>query len=120
METLSPQSTEEPPMNTSLKKVIYIILLCIVALACVSVFFQWRNGKNVQHIVADTPQALRQQGFKTDLADFNFSTSAELRAREAALKAAVPVYRYEPFHDHPNLIAIVGNESAGVCFQQKM
>jgi hypothetical protein len=36
-------------------------------------------------LVAKTRQELRRHGFKTDLDQFNFSTSAELRAREAAL-----------------------------------
>ena len=34
-----------------------------------------------QKAVEETRQALHQQGFKTDLADFNFSMSAEMRAR---------------------------------------
>ena len=47
--------------------------------------------------VADARQSLREQGFKTDLADFDFSTTTELRAREAILKATTPDYRSEPF-----------------------
>ncbi len=39
--------------------------------------------------VRETRQKLRKEGFKTDLADFDFSTSPELRAREAILRDAV-------------------------------
>jgi hypothetical protein len=42
-----------------------------------------------QKAVAETRQALRQEGFKTDLADFDLSTTPELRAREAILMEAV-------------------------------
>lgn len=38
--------------------------------------------------VAEARQALRQQGFKTDLSEFNFVTSPELRQREHALTNA--------------------------------
>lgn len=42
-----------------------------------------------QKAVAETRQALGKERFKTDLADFDLSTSPELRAREAILKEAV-------------------------------
>jgi len=42
-----------------------------------------------QRAVAETRQALRKEGFKTDLADFDVSTTPELRAREAILMEAV-------------------------------
>lgn len=38
--------------------------------------------------VAEARQSLRQQGFKTDLSEFDFSTSPELRQREHALTNA--------------------------------
>ena len=43
------------------------------------------GASNVQRSVAETRQKLRQQGFKTDLADFNLRTDAAARTREAAL-----------------------------------
>jgi hypothetical protein len=42
-----------------------------------------------QKAVAETRQALRKEGFKTDLADFDLSTTPELRARETILMEAV-------------------------------
>jgi len=67
--------------------------------------------------LADTRQSLRAQGFKTDLADFDFATTPELRAREAVLKATASDYRSEPFRDHPNLMQPVGNDSAMVVWK---
>lgn len=58
-----------------------------------------------QKAVAETRQALRQEGFKTDLADFDLSTSPEQRAREAILKEAVeepaPTITNEDLPDAP-------------------
>lgn len=65
-----------------------------------------------------TRQTLRQQGFKTDLADFNFSTSAELRAREAILTATSLDRRSQSFRDYPNFMAMVGTDSALVVWKQ--
>ena len=70
-----------------------------------------------QKAVEETRQALRQQGFKTDLAEFDFSTSPELRAREAILKATVPDRRSEPFVNHPNLMEAMGTNSAVVVWK---
>ncbi len=72
----------------------------------------------VQKAVADTRLALRQQGFKTDLADFDFSTPPELRAREAVLDATAPNRFTAPSLGHPNLMETVGNDSAIVVWKQ--
>ncbi|HEY5505250.1 MAG TPA: hypothetical protein VIK28_08830, partial [Sedimentisphaerales bacterium] len=66
----------------------------------------------------ETRQTLRQQGFKTDLADFNFSTSPELRAREAILTAADATHSQNQFRDHPNLMEVVGSNSVIVVWKQ--
>jgi hypothetical protein len=68
--------------------------------------------------VAETRQALREQGFKTDLADFDFSTSPEMRAREAILKAPGQDDRFPALVSHPKLMETIGNESAVVVWQQ--
>jgi hypothetical protein len=48
-----------------------------------------RADESGQKAVAETLQSLRKAGFKTDLADFDLSTSPELRAREAILKESL-------------------------------
>ena len=62
--------------------------------------------------VAETRQTLRAQGFKTDLADFNFSTTPELRAREADFaKRPAPTNRFcEPIIVSSESHATVGNK----------
>jgi len=72
-------------MNTSLKKVIWIILCGILVLSTVIARFQLRRGKTLQQEVADTRRMLREQGFKTELADFNVTTDPLTRTRAAAL-----------------------------------
>ena len=69
-------------------------------------------------LVAEVRQTLREQGFKTDLADFNFSTSPELRAREAILKAAVPDRTSGPSPFQINLMEPVGTNFAIVLWKQ--
>jgi hypothetical protein len=105
-------------MNTSLKKVIWIILSCMVVLATVSALFQSRSGNHGQQAVADTRRALREQGFKTDLADFNFHTDAAMQSREMAL--TFPGYTVQPATaaDMINLLPTVADDSAIVIWKQ--
>ena len=91
-------------------------LLAVVGIVCAVLLLH--TGNSAQKAVTATRLALRQQGFKTDLADFDFSTSAELRAREAILIATAPDRRARPFTDHPNLMELVGNNSAIVVWKQ--
>ncbi len=70
-----------------------------------------------QKAVDETRLSLRQQGFKTDLTDFNLSTSPELRAREAVLKATGPNLRSELLANPQNLMEAVGTNSAIVVWK---
>ena len=72
-------------MNTSLRKVVWTILLVVLVLSIVTALTQSRQGKSLQQEVADTRRELREHGFKTDLADFNFQTDAATQARASAL-----------------------------------
>jgi hypothetical protein len=47
---------------------------------------------------------LQAQGFKTDLTNFDFSTTPELRSREKILKTTAPDRSVAAFFDHPNLM----------------
>lgn len=105
-------------MKTSLKKVVWIVLGGIVILAALSAWLQSNRGDYLQQEVAETRQALRQQGFRTDLADFDFSTSDELRAREAALLATAPRGPSGPIRNQPNLRETIGNDSVVVAWRQ--
>ena len=106
------------PMNTSLKKVVWIILCGTLVLSIVTALFQLRREKSVQQEVADSRRALREQGFKTDLAEFDFTTSPELRSRESALIAFNPGMAANPFNDHPDLMNPAGTDAAIVVWRQ--
>lgn len=54
-------------------------------------------------MVNETRAKLRAQGYKTDLADFNFSTPPDVRAREAMLTGTMPVASYG-FGQWPDLM----------------
>jgi hypothetical protein len=61
---------------------------------------------------------LQAQGFKTDLTNFDFSTSPELRSREAILNATAPNRNVRSFDDHPNLVEPAGSNQAIVVWKQ--
>src|ERR1700677_1173982 len=69
--------------------------------------------------VAQTLQELQQQGFKTFLTNFDFFTSPELQAREAAITNTAPNRNAASFLDHPNLLETAGgNGTVIVVWQQ--
>ena len=104
-------------MKTSLRKVIWIILCCLLILAFLSAWFQSQPDKDVQQAVTDARQALRQQGFKTDLADFNFSTDAASRTRESALTDFNVRLQFDPSGESLNLMPVAG-DAVVVVWQQ--
>lgn len=77
-----------------------------------------RTDHSAQVAVEAARQSLRQQGFKTDLADFDFSTSPAMRAREAVLMATAPNPYSQTYNDHPNLMETVGDNSVVVVWKQ--
>jgi len=88
------------------------ITVGIVALVIVCAVLFSRSPNAEQKALAETRRALRQQGFKTDLSDFNFSTSPEERTRAAVLgttsRAALtnrarpePIFREAPTFMRP-------------------
>jgi hypothetical protein len=85
-----------------------VILICA--------FMALRPG-GPQREVEATRQALRQQGFKTDLTEFNFSTSPESRNRIAAL-ADSGFVRPSTASDLLDLMAPVGTDAALVIWRQ--
>src|SRR5882724_4915798 len=98
-------------------KVILVVLLGIGVLGAVQAIWFSRGKADGKLLVEKTRQELRRQGFKTDLSDFDFMTSAELRRRESALTAYGMTSG--PFYDHPNLMNPAGTDSAIVVWKQK-
>ena len=89
-----------------------------LATGAVWISFLLQPDASASKSLADTRRLLQQQGFKTDVADFNFSTTPELRAREAVLKAAFSNQIGGQFLDHPNLAEIVGNDAVIVVWRE--
>jgi HEAT repeats len=72
-----------------------------------------------QNALAQTRRDLQEQGFKTDLTNFDFSTSPELRAREVILEATVPKRNTAPFPGQPDLMEPSGSNQAVVVWEQE-
>lgn len=111
-------------MKTSLGKLAWkiakyflLILLLFAAIGAAWLAFQSQPDRAAQKAAADTRQVLRAQGYKTDLTDFDFSTTPELRAREAILKSTASNRFSGSLPIHPNLLPPVGNNSAMVVWK---
>ncbi len=105
-------------MKAHLANLFWLVVLLLVVLGVIYAVLPSRPDATAQKAVTDTRLALRQHGFKTDLADFDFSTPPELRAREAILKAIATNRASGPPADQLNLMEIAGNNSAIVVWQQ--
>jgi hypothetical protein len=105
---------------------------CIILLGITGVvvgFPASSRGADEQKVAEETRLTLRQQGFKTDLAEFDFSATAEFSARaDALIKADIAgdglrgkdyTRRYVLFQDSPALMPMVGPDSAVVIWNQK-
>jgi len=71
-----------------------------------------------QNALAQTRRELQQEGFKTDLTNFDFSTSPELQAREVVLISTLTNRLVIPFPGQPNLMEPTGNNQAVVAWEQ--
>ncbi|HEV2436340.1 MAG TPA: hypothetical protein VG077_10110, partial [Verrucomicrobiae bacterium] len=105
-------------MKISSGKLAWVLVLLLAAGGILAAISASRPNSRGPQLVEQTRQVLRQQGFKTDLTDFNFSTSPELRACAAILTATVPTNNLSvPFQDHPDLMEAVGTNSAVVVWK---
>ncbi|HEY5042451.1 MAG TPA: hypothetical protein VIK53_10655 [Verrucomicrobiae bacterium] len=68
--------------------------------------------------MADTRRMLREQGFKTDLADFNLSTDAASRAREGALTAFKMPLQFEPSGNSLDFMPVTADNAVIVIWKQ--
>ncbi len=62
---------------------------------------------------------LRRHGFKTDVADFDFSFPPQLRDRETIRASAITNQRVAPFHNHPDVMESAATNKAIVIWQQR-
>lgn len=105
-------------MKTCLAKLWWKILAVLVVAGIVYAALPSHPENAAQKAVEKTRQSLRQQGFKTDLADFDFSTSPELRDRETALEAAAPNRNSGLPPDQLNFMETLGTGSVIVAWKQ--
>ncbi|MGA9779268.1 MAG: HEAT repeat domain-containing protein [Verrucomicrobiia bacterium] len=71
-----------------------------------------------QNALAETRRELQEQGFQTDLTNFDFSTSPELQAREVVLISTATNRLVTPFPGQPNLMDPTGSNQAVVAWEQ--
>lgn len=102
----------------------------LAALAALAAVILFRPDHSAQLAVEKTRNELRRDGFKIDLAEFNFATPEESRAREAALTNA-QLMAPLPLHDTksaprrafsqspPALMTSVGADGALVLWKQE-
>ncbi len=108
-------------------KLRWIITVGVALAFAVCLFLLLHPRDGAQEAVAGTRRVLREQGFKTDLADFDFSTSDALRQRMSALTNADFIWAAWPGMDYsrrallqeelPNLMSPVGSDSAIVAWK---
>jgi hypothetical protein len=109
-------------------KLSWKLTLVLVAAVAVCAMLLLRPDNREKKAVAETRRVLRQQGFKTDLADFDFSTSPEDRARADALNRpdqTAPVTRTADYplrltllQNDPDLLMSIGTNAALVVWRQ--
>jgi hypothetical protein len=110
-------------MKNRTRSIIVVVMALMMIIGLVAAMMAWlvsRPDANAEQVVKNVRQNLRNQGFKTDLADFDFSTSPELRAREAILTNAFLALKAQPFVSYPNLMEMIGNDSAIVVWKQEV
>lgn len=106
-------------MKSRLWNLFWKVAMALIFAGALYAIILSRPDTAAQQAVAQTRQALRDQGFKTDLADFDFSTASGLRVREAVLLAAAPNRGVNEFHDFPNLMTPADSDSAIVLWQEE-
>jgi len=112
-------------------KKVKIALVALLAACAIDVLHAADSGPDA---VAKTRQSLRDKGFKTDLADFDFTTTAELQKREAILDLSSGFVRgrkpatprppppQPPWQSRPpdvDLSTSLGNDAAIVVWKQE-
>src|ERR1017187_8389144 len=98
------------------------ITIGIVGAGAICAAVWLRPDNTAKNALEETRRALRQQGFKIDLAEFDLSASASFQERTAALLAAHrnPV-RVSPYSGEiPNLMNQVGENSALVVWDKDL
>ena len=107
----------------------WITIVGLMAVVMGAAAFLFFSRDSAQTALEETRRALRQQGFKIDLAEFNLSASAEFRARAATLtnadllgsafRGADPGRRTVIIRQRQDLLPTVGSNAALVVWRQE-
>jgi hypothetical protein len=117
-EQMSAVTRKRSSMKIRPANLFWIIFLAVVAGGFVYALIPPRPDTRGQKLFAETRQLLRQQGFKTDLSDFDFSTTPEMRSLENILKATATERSGGPVPELQNLMEIASTHSAIVVWKQ--
>jgi hypothetical protein len=108
-------------MNASLKKVTWSMLLfLVVVVSMLPPLFQWHQASGVHQAVADIRRTMREQGFKTDLADFNHTNDAATQARVEMLTVFVNGPELNSANGQLNLLPADTNGAATIIWKQEL
>lgn len=104
-------------MKAGRPNLLWRILLVVIIIVAATLLL--RPDNRGAKLVAETRQTLRQEGFKTDLADFDFSIPAEMSQREAALESlsSIPIQLRDI---SPNFMETVSSNSAIVIWKDDL
>jgi hypothetical protein len=105
-------------MNIRMANVFPKVAVFLVAVGILCAFILWQHHAAGPELVTKTREALRLLGFKTDLSQFDFSTSPEMRTREAALTALDSKRSGGLPREWPNLTETIGNDTMIVVWKQ--
>jgi hypothetical protein len=106
------------PLNPSFKKVAWLMLLGVLVLSTLLALFGPHHDPRLRQAVADTRQQLRNQGFKTDLADFDVTTDPAMQARVALLTMFDKPLPLDASGDQLDLLPVATNDTASIIWQQ--
>lgn len=109
-------------------KLSWKIAIGLAGLGALCAYFLFSPDDHERRELEQTRRELRQQGFKTELSEFDFTTSPELRTRERALTNASLALRATTPENYarqaalregqPNLMTVVASNAVLVVWQQ--
>lgn len=115
------------PVATNMK-LSWKIAIGLAGLGALCAYFLFSPDDHERRDLEQTRRELRQQGFKTELSEFDFTTSPELHARERALtNASLAVRATTPENyarqaalreGQPNLMTVVASNAVLIVWQQ--
>jgi hypothetical protein len=99
-------------------KIILFVVCSLVAYAAISAALRSWEEKKLKREIADIRRTLREQGFKTEMADFKITTDPTMRARVKTLLALGYEPQLDTNDDRLDFRPVITNGSATVMWKQ--